>query len=189
MSTLPSRQKKTLFLPITLIHLTSISFSSPCDTLSLISPGYNAVLINIIMCYLVRPIQLTFSWGWLSLCHRQRPRHFLKLELCWPNLWCHRWRSPHILWQDNTYHGLCYAFVEHWLEREIAQLVHHEGSIRRPIAPWANTLTTELHLAPITCGFCSLVFSIMGFRWVHIAGRSCCLDFEIVQKGMVSFPT
>ena len=25
--------------------------------------------------------------------------------------------------------------VEDWLEREIAQLVHHEGSIRRPIAP------------------------------------------------------
>ena len=25
-------------------------------------------------------------------------------------------------------------FVEHWLEREIAQWVHHEGSIRRPIA-------------------------------------------------------
>ena len=24
--------------------------------------------------------------------------------------------------------------VEHWLEREIAQWVHHEGSIRRPIA-------------------------------------------------------
>ena len=38
--------------------------------------------------------------------------------------------------------------VEHWLEREIAQWVHHEGSIRRPIAPWANALTTELHLAP-----------------------------------------
>ena len=30
--------------------------------------------------------------------------------------------------------------VDHWLERE--------GSIRRPIAPWANALTTELHLAP-----------------------------------------
>ena len=38
--------------------------------------------------------------------------------------------------------------VEHWLEREIAQWVHHEGSIWRPIAPWANALTTELHLAP-----------------------------------------
>ena len=24
----------------------------------------------------------------------------------------------------------------------------HEGSIRRPIAPWANTLTTQLHLVP-----------------------------------------
>ena len=39
--------------------------------------------------------------------------------------------------------------VEHWLEREIAQWVHHEGSIRWPIAPWANTLTTELYLAPL----------------------------------------
>ena len=31
--------------------------------------------------------------------------------------------------------------VWHWLEREIAQYVHYEGLIRRPIAPWANTLT------------------------------------------------
>ena len=34
--------------------------------------------------------------------------------------------------------------VEHWLEREIAQWVYHEGSIRRSIAKWANALTTEL---------------------------------------------
>ena len=26
----------------------------------------------------------------------------------------------------------------------------HEGSIRRPIAPWTNALTTELHLAPMS---------------------------------------
>ena len=38
--------------------------------------------------------------------------------------------------------------VQYWLEREIAQWGHHEGSIRRPIAPWANVHTTELHLAP-----------------------------------------
>ena len=38
--------------------------------------------------------------------------------------------------------------VEHWLEREMAQWVHREGSIRRPIAPEANAFTTELHLAP-----------------------------------------
>ena len=37
--------------------------------------------------------------------------------------------------------------VEHWLEREIAQWVHHKGSIR-PITPSTNALITELHLAP-----------------------------------------
>ena len=36
--------------------------------------------------------------------------------------------------QDSTYHSLCYTVVEHWLEREIAQWVHHEGSIRRPMS-------------------------------------------------------
>ena len=36
----------------------------------------------------------------------------------------------------------------YWMEREIAQWVHYEGSIRRPIAPWSDALTTELHLAP-----------------------------------------
>ena len=35
-------------------------------------------------------------------------------------------------------HGLLFPIssVEHWLERETAQWVHHEGSIRRPIAIW-----------------------------------------------------
>ena len=42
--------------------------------------------------------------------------------------------------------------VEHWLEREIAQWVHLEGSIWRPITPWANALTTELHLTPLKDG-------------------------------------
>ena len=32
--------------------------------------------------------------------------------------------------------------------REIGQWVHREGSIRRPMAPRANAITTELHLAP-----------------------------------------
>ena len=34
------------------------------------------------------------------------------------------------------------------LPRSYISLPHHEGSIRRPIAPWANAVTTELHLAP-----------------------------------------
>ena len=37
--------------------------------------------------------------------------------------------------------------VEHWLEGDVAQWVPHEGSIRRPIAPSANALTTELYFA------------------------------------------
>ena len=39
--------------------------------------------------------------------------------------------------------------VEYWLDREIAHWVHHEESIRRPIAPRANALTTDLYLAHI----------------------------------------
>ena len=38
--------------------------------------------------------------------------------------------------------------VEHWLEQEIAQKVHNEGSIQQPIAPRVNTLNIELHLIP-----------------------------------------
>ena len=34
--------------------------------------------------------------------------------------------------------------IEHWLEQEIT----HERSIQQPNVPWANALTTELHLAP-----------------------------------------
>ena len=51
--------------------------------------------------------------------------------------------------QDSTYHGLCYtnrgALVG---TRNSSVGSPHEGSIRRPITPWANALTTELHLAP-----------------------------------------
>ena len=37
--------------------------------------------------------------------------------------------------QDSTYHGLCYTNCS-------SMGSPHEGSIRRPIAPWANALTT-----------------------------------------------
>ena len=62
----------------------------------------------------------------------------------------------------------------------IAQWVHHEGSIWRPIAPWMNALITELHLAPayyksdkLTRGHESDVFllscSVIA-QWVHHEG-------------------
>ena len=81
--------------------------------------------------------------------------------------------------------------VEHWLEREIAQWVHpmkdwsddpshhermllprsyislhHEGLIQRPKAPWANALTTELHLAPLTVRCNSMVECLLMVWWV-----------------------
>ena len=47
---------------------------------------------------------------------------------------------------DRIAHTIAFVtpVVEHWLEREIAQWVHHEGSIRRPIAPWADPLPRSL---------------------------------------------
>ena len=43
--------------------------------------------------------------------------------------------------QDNTYHGLCYTSRGALAgTRNSSMGPHHEGSIRRPIAPWANAL-------------------------------------------------
>ena len=51
--------------------------------------------------------------------------------------------------QDSTYHGLCYTSRGALAgTRNSSMGSPHEGSIQRPIAPWANALTTELHLAP-----------------------------------------
>ena len=50
--------------------------------------------------------------------------------------------------QDITYHGLCYTSSGALAgTRNSSMGPLHEGSIRRPIAPWANALTTERHLA------------------------------------------
>ena len=51
--------------------------------------------------------------------------------------------------QDSTYHSLCYTSRGALAGTKNSSMGSpHEGSIRRPIAPWANALTTELHLAP-----------------------------------------
>ena len=43
--------------------------------------------------------------------------------------------------RDNTYHGLCYTSCGALAgTRNSSMDPHHEGSIRRPIAPWANAL-------------------------------------------------
>ena len=79
--------------------------------------------------------------------------------------------------------------VDHWLERKIVQWVHpHEGSLRRPIAPWANALTTELHFAtPVkVSNYVSVVLLIPCstniFRRFYLI-KSVCRNVE--RKGKV----
>ena len=51
--------------------------------------------------------------------------------------------------QDNTYHSICYTSRGALAgTRNSSMGPPHEGLIRRSIAPWANALTTELHLTP-----------------------------------------
>ena len=61
--------------------------------------------------------------------------------------------------QDSTYQGLCYTSRGALAgTRNSSMGPPHEGSIRWPIAPWANALTTELHLAPNTHNVDSLMY-------------------------------
>ena len=54
--------------------------------------------------------------------------------------------------QDSTYHSLCYASRGALAgTRNSSMGPPNEGSIQWPIAPWANALTMELHLALIIC--------------------------------------
>ena len=64
--------------------------------------------------------------------------------------------------QDSTYHSLCYTNRGALAGmRNSLMGPPHEGSIRRPIAPRANVLTTELHLAPMTTELkCSMIIKL-----------------------------
>ena len=64
--------------------------------------------------------------------------------------------------QDNTYHGLCYTSRGALAgTRNSSMGSPHEGSIRRPIAPWANTL--PLSYVPLPPGW-SLPNSMLSGR-------------------------
>ena len=51
--------------------------------------------------------------------------------------------------QDNTYHGLCYTSRGALTGTRNSSVHPTKDLSRRPIAPWANALTTELHPAPL----------------------------------------
>ena len=61
--------------------------------------------------------------------------------------------------------------MEHWLEREIAQWVHREGSICQPTTPWANALTTELYLTLDWLGM-AIILAQFESSWICFVGIS-----------------
>ena len=80
--------------------------------------------------------------------------------------------------QDNTYHGLCYTSRGALAgTRNSSMGPPHEGSIQWPIAPWANALTTELHLAPTVTG--------TRVHWIYSQQRLPCLGVS-VEHGLGS---
>ena len=66
--------------------------------------------------------------------------------------------------------------VEHWLDRKIAQWVHQEWSMQWPIAPWANALTTELHITPVFLVSCKCWFNL-----VEYTNISLCVEIKCDQ--------
>ena len=59
--------------------------------------------------------------------------------------------------------------MEHWLNWEIAWCVHHEGSIRRPIAPWADALPRSYTMLPGVGSIHSGVNTVCGLLSVILA--------------------
>ena len=86
--------------------------------------------------------------------------------------------------QDSTYQGLCYTSRGALAgTRNSSMGPPHEGSIRRPIAPWANALPLSyvpLPLLRLSMGFywCNATFNMvlcitltqtLGYVFVHVA--------------------
>ena len=72
--------------------------------------------------------------------------------------------------QDNTYHGLCYTSRGALAgTRNSSMGPSHEGSIRRPTAPWANAL--PLSYVPLPPADDAFVFWV-GWMWQAVVIKS-----------------
>ena len=96
-----------------------------------------------------------FIYGYMASDIRLRTILIVRKETCCRHIgYSYRLTARALLYapshrQNNTYHGLCYTSRGALAgTRNSSMGPPHEGSFRRPIAPWANALTTELHLAP-----------------------------------------
>ena len=84
----------------------------------------------------------------------------VRKETCCHNIGYSYWLTARVLLyapshrQDNTYHSLCYTSRGALAgTRNSSMGPPHEGSIRRPTAPWANTL--PLSYVPLPCNWCN----------------------------------
>ena len=104
-----------------------------------------------------------FIYGYMASDIWLRTIMIVKKETCCRHIGYSFWLTARVLLyesshrQDSTYHSLCYTSHGALAGMKNSSMGSpHEGSIRRPIAPWANALTTELHLAPSFLWMCTL---------------------------------
>ena len=92
-----------------------------------------------------------FIYGYMASDIWLRTILIVREETCCCHIGYSFWLAARVLLyapshrQDSTYHGLCYT--SHGAlagTRNSSMGPPHEGSIRRPITPWANALTMEL---------------------------------------------
>ena len=124
------------------------------------------------------PLPLSLSLS-LSLSHHHTHTHLQlygvghmvknhsdnKETCCW-HMGSSFWSAAKLLYMhhptDRIAHTTAFVtpVVEHWLEWEISQMVHHEGLVRWPTAPWTDTLPWSYILLPwyiIICPHISLM--------------------------------
>ena len=92
--------------------------------------------------------------------------------------------------QDNTYHGLCYTSRGALAgTRNSSMGPPHEGSIRRPIAPWANALPlsyVSLHTELFNAHLCFYTKGI--YIRQHDIQRNSLLDEVTITFGSKIHP-
>ena len=100
-----------------------------------------------------------------GLCYTSRGERWLEWEIA---QWVHPMKDRP---DDPSHHErmlLPQSYITLLGMRNSSMGPPHEGSIRRPIAPWADALTTELHLAP--CSNEMNAVSVLCTNW-----RAICL--------------
>ena len=98
------------------------------------------------MCYLTTH-STHFIYGYMASDIWLRAILIVRKETCCRHIGYSYWLTARVLLyapshrQDNTYHGLCYTSRGALAgTRNSSMGPPHEGSIRRPTAPWANAL-------------------------------------------------